>query len=83
MKKFRVFAKYDAHAPIPYPDWEQPLVRTFREGKTTGIYARLSGSSLPEVCGRGDGGLGVAGASGGRVIAPAAGGLPSASGSHT
>jgi len=39
MKKFRAFAKYDPYAPIPYPDWEQPLVRTFRDGKTTGIYA--------------------------------------------
>jgi protoheme ferro-lyase len=38
MKKFRVFAEYDAQAPISYPDWEQPLVRTFREGRTTGIY---------------------------------------------
>ncbi len=39
MKKFSAFAGYDPHAPIPYPDWEQPLVRTFRDGKTTGIYA--------------------------------------------
>jgi protoheme ferro-lyase len=38
MKKFRVFGEYDPFAPIPYPDWEQPLVRTFREGKTMGIY---------------------------------------------
>jgi protoheme ferro-lyase len=39
MRKFRVFSEYDISAPIPYPDWEQPLVRTFREGRTTGIYA--------------------------------------------
>ena len=39
MKKFCAFAEYDPYAPIPYPDWEQPLVRTFREEKTTGIYA--------------------------------------------
>jgi hypothetical protein len=39
MKKFGAFAEYDPYAPIPYPDWEKPLVRTFREGKTTGIYA--------------------------------------------
>ncbi len=39
MKKFCAFAEYDRNAPIPYPDWEQPLVRTFREGRTTGIYA--------------------------------------------
>lgn len=39
MKKFNAFAEYDRNAPVPYPDWEQPLVRTFREGRTTGIYA--------------------------------------------
>jgi protoheme ferro-lyase len=39
MKKFSAFAGYDPHTPIPYPDWEQPLVRTFRDGRTTGIYA--------------------------------------------
>jgi len=39
MKKFNAFAEYDLHAPVPYPDWEQPLVRLFHEGKTTGIYA--------------------------------------------
>ncbi|MBN1261508.1 MAG: ferrochelatase [Anaerolineae bacterium] len=39
MKKFDAFAEYDRNAPIPYPDWDQPLVRTFHEGKTTGIYA--------------------------------------------
>lgn len=38
MKKFEAFAEYDPFAPIHYPDWEKPLVRTFREGKTTGIY---------------------------------------------
>lgn len=39
MKKFIAFSEYDRNQPVPYPDWEQPLVRTFREGKTTGIYA--------------------------------------------
>jgi len=39
MKKFRAFAEFDPYAPIRYPDWEKPLVRTFREGRTTGIYA--------------------------------------------
>lgn len=39
MKKFDAFAEYDPNHPVPYPDWEQPLVRTFHEGKTTGIYA--------------------------------------------
>jgi protoheme ferro-lyase len=38
MKKFTAFAEYDPYAPIPYPDWEQPLVRSFRQGRTTGIY---------------------------------------------
>jgi protoheme ferro-lyase len=38
MKKYTVFSDYDIHAPIPYPDWENPLVRSFREGKTTAIY---------------------------------------------
>ena len=39
MKKFRAFASYDCNTPVPYPDWEKPLVRKFIEGKTTGIYA--------------------------------------------
>jgi protoheme ferro-lyase len=39
MKKFKAFSTYDPYEPVPYPDWEKPLVRTFREGKTTGIYA--------------------------------------------
>jgi hypothetical protein len=39
MKKFNAFSEYDRYQPVPYPDWEKPLVRTFREGKTTGIYA--------------------------------------------
>ena len=39
IKKFKAFSDYDPFAPIPYPDWEKPLIRTFREGKTTGIYA--------------------------------------------
>jgi hypothetical protein len=39
MKKFNAFNEYDRNAPVPYPDWEVPLVRKFTEGKTTGIYA--------------------------------------------
>lgn len=39
MKKFTAFSQYDCHQPIPYPNWEIPLIRKFREGKTTGIYA--------------------------------------------
>ena len=39
LKKFKAFSEYDIFAPVPYPDWDKPLVRTFREGKTTGIYA--------------------------------------------
>jgi len=39
MKKFSAFAEYDRNDPVPYPDWEKPLVRRFREGRTTGIYA--------------------------------------------
>jgi protoheme ferro-lyase len=39
MKKFTAFSEYNCNQPIPYPDWDKPLVRTFREGKTTGIYA--------------------------------------------
>ncbi|OJX43917.1 MAG: hypothetical protein BGO78_02835 [Chloroflexi bacterium 44-23] len=39
MKKFRAFPSYDRNDPVPYPDWEKPLVRKFTSGKTTGIYA--------------------------------------------
>jgi hypothetical protein len=39
MKKFNAFADYDPYAPVLYADWDQPLVRTFREGEATGIYA--------------------------------------------
>ncbi len=39
IKKFCAFSEYDRNAPIPYPDWEKPLVRKFKEQKTTGIYA--------------------------------------------
>ena len=39
MKKFTPFEDYDRDAPIPYPDWDKPLVRTFHKGDTTGIYA--------------------------------------------
>ena len=39
MKKFSVFSEYDYKAPIVYTDWEKPLIRRFREGKTEGIYA--------------------------------------------
>ena len=38
MKKYTLFSDYDMYAPIPYPDWEKPLMRTFREGKTTAMY---------------------------------------------
>ncbi|MCU0457353.1 MAG: hypothetical protein MUE74_13730, partial [Bacteroidales bacterium] len=31
MKKFSAFREYDKYAPIPYPDWEKPLKRTFHE----------------------------------------------------
>jgi hypothetical protein len=39
IKKFKAFREYDPFQPVPYPDWEKPLRRVFREGKTTGIYA--------------------------------------------
>ena len=39
MKKFTVFSNYDRNDPVPYPNWDEPLVRTFHEGKTTGVYA--------------------------------------------
>jgi hypothetical protein len=39
MKKFSALQAYDRNQPVPYPDWEKPLVRIFREGKTTAIYA--------------------------------------------
>jgi len=38
IKKFKAFKEYDPYAPISYQDWEKPLVRTFHERKTTGIY---------------------------------------------
>ncbi len=38
MKKFVAFSEYDPYMPVYYTDWEIPLVRTFREGKTTGKY---------------------------------------------
>jgi hypothetical protein len=39
IKKFKAFSSYDPNEPVPYPDWEKPLVRSFSDGKTTGIYA--------------------------------------------
>jgi protoheme ferro-lyase len=39
IKKFRAFKEFDPYTPVPYPDWDKPLTRVFREGKTTGIYA--------------------------------------------
>jgi hypothetical protein len=39
IKKFKAFGTYDPNEPVPYHDWEKPLVRFFKEGKTTGIYA--------------------------------------------
>ncbi len=38
MRKFVAFEEYDPRAPVPYPDWEQPLVRAFHRRRTTGIY---------------------------------------------
>ena len=38
MKKYSAFSSFDRYVPIPYPDWEAPLVRRFTEGTTTGIY---------------------------------------------
>ncbi len=38
LKKFPAFKENDPFAPIHYTDWEKPLVSTFKEGKTTGIY---------------------------------------------
>jgi hypothetical protein len=37
-KKFTAFSEYSQYDPVDYPDWDQPLVRTFREKNTTGIY---------------------------------------------
>lgn len=37
-KKFLPFSTYSQYDPVDYPDWDQPLVRKFVEGKTTGIY---------------------------------------------
>ena len=39
IKKFNAFPDYDRYQPVPYPDWEKPLVRKFHAGRTTGIYA--------------------------------------------
>ena len=39
MKKFADFPDYAKQDPVPYPDWELPLVRRFRKGRTTAIYA--------------------------------------------
>jgi len=39
MKKFADFPDYAKQDPVPYPDWERPLVRRFRKGRTTAIYA--------------------------------------------
>jgi protoheme ferro-lyase len=38
IKKFRAFKEFDPYTPVPYPDWDKPLVRIFTEGGTTGIY---------------------------------------------
>ncbi len=37
-KKFTAFSEYSQYDPVDYPDWDQPLVRTFKEKGTTGIY---------------------------------------------
>lgn len=39
MRKFGAFAEYDRNEPVPYPDWDRPLIRRFRQGRTTGICA--------------------------------------------
>jgi len=39
IKKFRAFKEFNPYMPVPYPDWDKPLVRIFKEGRTTGIYA--------------------------------------------
>jgi len=39
MKKFNGLKEYDCMQPVPYPDWEKPLVRRFKEDQTTCIYA--------------------------------------------
>ncbi len=41
MKKFNAFVEYKRNDPVSYPDWDKPLVRTFHEGKTTGIYTSV------------------------------------------
>lgn len=38
MKKYHAFSSFNRYDPVPYPDWEVPLVRRFTEGNTTGIY---------------------------------------------
>ncbi|MEE4115441.1 MAG: hypothetical protein V2I37_04700 [Marinilabiliaceae bacterium] len=37
LKKFTVFPDFDVNRPVPYPDWDKPLVRTFSSGKTKAI----------------------------------------------
>ncbi len=38
LKKFRAFREFDPYTPVPYPDWDKPVTRVFKEGKITGIY---------------------------------------------
>jgi len=38
-KKFLAFSEYSQYDPVEYADWDQPLVRVFKEGATTGIYS--------------------------------------------
>lgn len=42
MKKFSAFSEYDKYQPIPYSDWKKPLIRMFKDRKTTGIYCGTS-----------------------------------------
>lgn len=37
-KKFLPFSFYSQFDPVFYEDWDKPLVRTFTENKTTGVY---------------------------------------------
>ena len=37
LKKFTVFPDFDINQPIPYPDWDKPLLRRFSKGKTEAI----------------------------------------------
>lgn len=38
MKKYHVFGDFNRYQPVHYPDWNQPFVRRFKQGKTNAIY---------------------------------------------